>query len=666
MGMWGIKHIQYNKKEKEPEIKNGFYVLEKEHIEKYREIFTTLPPSTKKHGRLVYALSSGIPVEYFVDTGVINENNITDLELLDLTMEQKNKFINYVEYKKNKTTGVVSKGKSSNRDENKKINICILTDESVEYEKIKEKFKNYDDIGIYNAYSEKTIQDIMGIDRLIFLAEKNVREHLSEYIKLIQEVVRNSDLDIKFIDLGNNLDEDNNTYIIEELSEEFIRHIKDNIWEEQDEIDTVEEQEKIEVEKEKVEEEEEKVRVEEVTDNEIEKQDKINVVDEIEEQEVIEEINDKFEELNEELKNQETQYKLQINNEEQEEILKLNKHIDELKAELIELQQDIINKQKDIETNMEIIQLKDTQINTFKEKLNFVQEQYKNSVTVLKMTRDKLSDVNSNLLETREENRSLREIEDKYNKIKDEYIELKHYKENQDEIVRGIKDEYELKIQEYINIAKASEESFKELQDSFTDFYEGADVYEDIHYCVKSNVPTLYFKILSEPRFFYSFIKYIRTKFKKERKKLLTIAFKEISKYEKGLWEDWVEIRSVEDVTDIENYDNKILVNNVGKLEVNRLQKYTEDYDVIVVLDFTNKEKNYMDNHKLVEIFTVSKSKLIKDCDISGNILTEGEGSVVDINYDPQVEKYTNEKVKQRFFEKRYNPWLEKVLGDLC
>ena len=656
MGMWGIQHIQYNKKEKEPEMKNGFYILEKEHIERYREIFTTLPPSTKKHGRLIYALNSGIPVEYFIDTGVINENNITDLELLDLTMEQKNKFIDYMEYKKNKTAEITSEDENSNRDINKKINVCILTDESLEYEKIKEKFKKHDDIGIYNAYSEKTIQDIMGIDKLIFLAEKNVREHLSDYIKLIQEVVRNSDLDIKFIDLGDSLDEDNNTYVIEELNEEFIRHIKDSIWETEEEV---EEQEDIDV-VDEIEEQEEIEEIEEVEEQE--EQDEIDVVDEIEEQED----NDKFNELNKELKNQETQYKLQINNEEQEEILKLNKHIDELKAELIELQQDIINKQKDIETNMEIIQLKDTQINTFKEKLNFVQEQYKNSVTVLKMTRDKLSDVNSNLLETREENRSLREIEDKYNKIKDEYIELKHYKENQDEIVRGIKDEYELKIQEYINIAKASEESFKELQDSFTDFYEGADVYEDIHYCVKSNVPTLYFKILSEPRFFYSFIKYIRTKFKKERKKLLTIAFKEISKYEKGLWEDWVEIRSVEDVTDIENYDNKILVNNVGKLEVNRLQKYTEDYDVIVVLDFTNKEKNYMDNHKLVEIFTVSKSKLIKDCDISGNILTEGEGSVVDINYDPQVEKYTNEKVKQRFFEKRYNPWLEKVLGDLC
>ena len=564
--MWGVNH---NKKIlMDPEKINGFYKLTEEHIKHYGEMYIKLPPQTRIHGRIPVGLERGIPVEYFIDSNVVTEENLDKIEDLDITIDQKELFKNYMRYKK--TGQIVTK--------EDKTNICIVHETKNEYKRVFDKLKNIPGINLYKAEDEESISKVMGLDNIIYIVSGRLNIECKGILEVLQEASLDSTVhDIKFIDLTDQLKSTKTTVKTDKIHENYLEHIKSRDWEglnrelerlkndgntktnilsdDQQTTETQEDEGDIEnvdktTEIKQVEEREESTK-------EIEKETEEKSVKEIQEERE-EFIEEKFAEETEETKEKSTEktkeYREEKTLEEKTEkksikeleepqddgeviekyqekitlkdleIKQIKKSLEENEIKIKELEKEnsdlgesILNTTRklntsegEVKTLKEVIKLKDKQLLDSKNRYELMRDQNRNLTTALKISKDKFTDVNETLFKTNEENRRLRIIQDKYNSIKDEYIELKQFKIDQDIILDSVKTKYEMKLQEYKNMVKVSEESFKELQESFNEFYEGSNTNQNTKHVVDIITPTVYLKIIDEPRYLKSFIRYLR------------------------------------------------------------------------------------------------------------------------------------------------------------
>lgn len=138
----------------------GSKLTDKE-MEKYREIFFGLPFTTSVSESVELGINSGIPIEYFIEVGIINNRNYTELEGLEdafgkirKAIEKEDAAISNQEDENSKSTGEYSK------------NIGEYSDDTEEYSNIRENNK------------DKIIEELRHkLDKII-----NEKEQLEKYI----------------------------------------------------------------------------------------------------------------------------------------------------------------------------------------------------------------------------------------------------------------------------------------------------------------------------------------------------------------------------------------------------------------------------------------------------------------------------------------------------
>jgi len=97
MAMMGPGRTKKKDRKKE-NIENQYLELTDEEIRDYRIKYLKLPPTTYARERVKQGIESGIPLEFFVDTGIVTEKNLYEL---DFESEFLKKFLDYIRFKNN-------------------------------------------------------------------------------------------------------------------------------------------------------------------------------------------------------------------------------------------------------------------------------------------------------------------------------------------------------------------------------------------------------------------------------------------------------------------------------------------------------------------------------------------------------------------------------------
>lgn len=333
---------------------------------------------------------------------------------------------------------------------------------------------------------------------------------------------------------------------------------------------------------------------------------------------------------------------------------------DEIKKELeTEHNIEISKLEADIDKLNAAIKIRDDKIKIYEEKEDFFNSQNESNLQRMRDLNNNLRDVKKELGELKRENFKLKEIESKYLSIKDEYAELKEFKKNNDEVIANMKKNYEDKINEFRGLAETYERSFLELKEMMEELRE-VDGVEESNYPSRVEIPVMYFKMVDIPKYFYSMTRYLGEILKMYDKNYMYIVLKNLNSLEKHLWEGWDRLDNVED-----GYSgDKLLVDKMGKIESLKLEGILRNCnkDIVIVFDYI------VDDFSLIVGANVDEYVVLKDIKqkevlgIEGDVITGDKDSVIDITYDPNMRKISNELVKVQFYKNRLDKLLKEIL----
>ena len=585
-----------------------FISLSKEDIKKYRDEFSSYPAINHKE-KVEKAINDyNIPIEYLVDTEIIKYNDF--LYVYEISTDKLQYILDYLTYKKIKIAPEAVK------------NICVVTSKEEIYNRVEEIVKNMNDEGIHIT---KDVHKCTGVPAL-FIASNDTEDKVLNVINTNNGIV---------IYVGSC--DCTGIYCVDELNEDVFNEIKKgNLSIFANKNDT-ERQLKENINKNDTErqlngdinkEELEVSNTEENSKENLAKTDDIQLesLQDLEEPKII--LTES--QLNAKLKNVKDTLNAKLKNVED----KLNKEIKKL---------------------TELLQIKEESIELLEQRIYSYEEQAKKAVETIKNLKKEIQKLNINLTDEINKNNEIKKYKDLYLSIIDEYNELKEYKQNTDNKIEELKDYYELKIEEYKKLKERAEQANKELERNFDDFYvtDSSDKTFSIHI----NKPVIYYKILGEPKYFYSMLRYLYMVLKVKYKKVLTIAFKNINDFDYS-WEDWWQ--TTEDVSYIEKYDNKLLLQKLNYDNKNLLEGLITEYNVILVIDYLMNKTDFIIGDKVFKYNVVRDKKHAEVLNVDGDIISEDEGV---LKYSEDMSKYTNKKVKMAFYEERLSELLHKIEG---
>lgn len=596
-GLWGAGLAEDCEVKYTPD--GRFRVLSDKEKEMLKKEFLEIPPVKNPIKKIELALDRGLPVEFLVDTGVIDDEKVYDI---DIDAEERQFIIDYIKYKKDPEYS------------SEYASIYLAVKNIGVFEDVVEGLEGCDFLNIKPVIDFNDVKKVLSsVSDVVVVVGEGLSEEQKANIVSLHDIVESKNISkVKFIDSDGFLGEGENVYKLD-IKGKYIRMAYNKKW---DLIKNISNSDTLEEEVEQ------------------------GVKEDITEQEgsVEEDVGYDSEEIGDSEK---------VEDEECVEVDESGKKFREEKEKLEEL-----------------VCLKDKQIKSLEEQLGMSLDQVSNLRKSLKEAREELRGVAVELEGISEENTQLKEVKILYETIIDDYKELKNLEENYDELVKNIKDECEVRVDEYRKIAENAERSFRELKKSFDDYFESMESGVDIDFTVVTKAPVLYFRIIREPRYFYSMLKYLRVMLKSMGKKVLLLAVKDVGYYCLPYFDDWVEIDEIEEEVDLINSDDKVYVKDVSKKESLKLESLLGKYDFIIVLDYMLREKAVVRGVKTEEVFVIKDNRQRKDLMEGNKVLSEdAEESFIDISHNEKMAEFTNEKVKELYYRKRISPWLKGFLG---
>lgn len=570
--------------------------------------FIELAPAKNPIKKIEIALESGVLVEYLVDTGVITRGNVYDI---DVDVEKRQFILDYLDYKEG--------GKAE------EIKVYLMAKDEESFNKVKENLEGCELIDIKPVLNFDDLKITLGSSGgAVIVVGDNITDEQRTDVQVLYDIVESEKVEgVVFLDAVGILQDAGCVYRIPEVLGKYVKMAFNKNW---DILKSA-----CDISKDK--------------ENEGEIAEIVEVAEEERAEGEDEEIG--------------------VLGVDEEDAKIGGRYTDEDVKKAIDraLEVEASRYQGSIDSLKEIIDLKESQINSLKERLDVALEQVDKLRESLRGSREELQNKSLELKELIKENVELKEVKVLYEAIIDDYKELKEFKKESEGIIEVLKEEYEAKISEYIKIADNAEKSVKELKKAFDDYYDKTDG-EGVDFTAVIRSPLGYFRVIGEPRFFYSMLKYLIIYLRSCGKKVLLLSFRDVGFYFKPFLADWVEINQVESEIDLENSDHKVYVQKAGKKESILIEGLAERYDVVLVLDYRLGENVLVTGPRMKEVFVVKEGKDIERLGAFGKdiVCEDKDYSVIDISFDESMSRFTNERVKAMFYQKRVKDWVQGLM----
>lgn len=670
MKMWGVR--TYTEDLNKPETENGFLVLKKDHLKAYTTKLSSMPPHKSNKENIEYAINNGIPVEFFIDTGIlVQELDKFNIEDLNISSEDKNRMIKYYKYVYEDSRKIVGKDKAEDKSAkveerlNTKINkyvalVCEKDGGKDEEELLKGKFTEIFRITEYDEYIDLIEKEDDIINNMTFLVAKDISDKLAKETEIFQIALEDNNFEMDFVDLSGKTRKSEKVVQVTELTEEIVNYIingeiykiKSTEKDIDDNEDVVEGEkykedykENGDITEEKTEEGEVKTgeeKTEEGEDTEIEDV-------EIRDTETGETGDTETVDTEEEKINRDN---IEEMAEIQDDLIK-HTRISISKSEAGELSR-VVEVEQELEIKNKIIE-------TLEENNKIITKQNKVMNDSNKELGKKIKDYSEEYTKLNNELNRIKQIENSYNKMKPEYEELKEFKNNSDKEIKEFKKEHDKQLNNYKEMAEIAEKSAKELKEQFEIFYESTSNLVETKLSMLTDKKTLYFKIIEQPNYFRSMINYI-SEILGGQKKVCILALKDFNEINKRELGDWIELK--EEITEeqVINSDYKIFSKYFGKKEIERFSEIIADVDMIIVLDFYASSFNFIVGDKVNTIHVLRWFKQKSDYELNdgGNIICGDENSLVDLSFDDKYKNYTIKLLKNKTYEKRLGEFFDK------
>lgn len=173
---------------------------------------------------------------------------------------------------------------------------------------------------------------------------------------------------------------------------------------------------------------------------------------------------------------------------------------------------------------------------------------------------------------------------------------------------------------------------------------------------VMTNV--LYFKMISRPSYFGSFLRSLKDLVSKTGRVLVLIIQEE--NYQTPLYYPNVPI--LNEFDSIKNYDNEdTIILKPSKYMLGSDSDLFSVFDTVIVLDYSNTKKILIKGNNVLSIYTCINQK---ECDLlglKGTILCNIGDSVVDLKYDNKFEFAITSFVRKTAVDKKVKVWLNNI-----
>lgn len=347
-------------------------------------------------------------------------------------------------------------------------------------------------------------------------------------------------------------------------------------------------------------------------------------------------------------------------------------------SKLIEAQLSITNNLNVSQDTVEIINDKNIEIKTLQSMILELEEDIK--TTRLKYSRYEIDiEAQKELLRDRNEEikglkNSLEELEDKVKEIEDEHLnvlknmvdisvveELNNTIDNKNiensnlnSQIKTLRVEVRKEVEDKHLLKEELEKINKSYKDIISNNKTSSSDIEEIFFGGDLETQIFYFKMITQPPYFKSFMENL-VEILSENKKVLTIVLREEDELSDLYFSDFRKINLLEEVS---SSDKNVWV-KPSKMMLVKDASFYNQYDSVVVIDYLKNKNRYLKGDYVTPIHVFMSEKERDVLGVKGMILSGGESSIVDLRYDKKFELAKTAFIRKKYIKRKVTDWMQ-------
>lgn len=171
------------------------------------------------------------------------------------------------------------------------------------------------------------------------------------------------------------------------------------------------------------------------------------------------------------------------------------------------------------------------------------------------------------------------------------------------------------------------------------------------------STPVYYFKVISQPLYFKSFMTNFVELLTADRGNVLTVLIREEDAFTDMYYEG---IRRVNTLDDVSSSDTVVLL-RPSQIMFSDDDSFYNGYDSIVVVDFVKTRDRYLKTPNGMVIHAFINAKEAEMHDVRGLVLSSGENSIIPMQYNKEIELALTPMVKKMYVQSIVRNWMRNV-----